>query len=841
MLSRLNFKRCLRNFSCADTRIAQREVILSKKALRHAKPDKFKNSNAFTLAELLVSILIISVILTLLAPVITKRAKESFTVNSSAQYESRLFLYDISDSDCTDPADGTKSLNCKFTAPNDVEEISVVMVSGGGGGAGATNPTVNTNQKLTAANSSIGNSQTKELTITSSMKNIVVSNLIGSGAGGGGASWGSSGGGGGPQSQADCDPYNAMFIPAAYNGTGGKNLCVTKYNVGDTNGPTIASSTTTVTAGSGSCSANECCWRGTTSSSCTASGSWSGHSTSYSGCNRTVCNWNAANASCQSWAPNGTSAGDWRLPTQNEMKGWANNIERVSTYLGSDGLQLCDYDSSSYGSVRCRSPYRCSGAYGGHCYPGYVWSSPSGYRFNLDGGSFNGPNGNNVHYAVSARCVLESGLSSNTVSSGGGGGAGAYIKNYQIPNDVISSNIGGKIKLFSAAGGSGGNSASSQGSNASNGSNGNTSYIEVYSSDNVLKWGIRASGGYAGEGASSSNYGEGGAERTIASCQLYENGSWRSVNCTGIGAKGLDGTKAENASSTNTAIGGTGGGSMYNSTVAQGGGSGGTTSSASGYNGSTYGAGGGGATITFNSSNNAVRGTGGRGANGVAEITYDIIRQAAGGGAGGGGAFVRADKIKVISGKEYIVKVASGGAAGSVASSGADGGVSSVTFEGVTYTLSGGKGGSIGTSATDSDDVIQGIGGEGGIVSSNVSDTSDVEYKNGLKGDDANTYTTDSGFIVSNGGNGGTSGLDTKGGCGGLFIDSTICSNTNVNAANVNFTAPNQIYDTAQYGAAGAGGGGGGWSEDTLNYPNPGGGSQGQSGYVYINWVKYKS
>ncbi|HIS74669.1 TPA: type II secretion system protein, partial [Candidatus Galligastranaerophilus intestinavium] len=33
-----------------------------------------KKQNAFTLAELLVSILIISVILTLLAPVITKRA-----------------------------------------------------------------------------------------------------------------------------------------------------------------------------------------------------------------------------------------------------------------------------------------------------------------------------------------------------------------------------------------------------------------------------------------------------------------------------------------------------------------------------------------------------------------------------------------------------------------------------------------------------------------------------------------------------------------------------------------------------------------------------------------------
>ena len=801
-----------------------------------------KKQNAFTLAELLVSILIISVILTLLAPVITKRAKESFSVSSSRENESRLYLYDINDSDCTSSTDGTNSLDCVFKVPNNIEEISLVMVSGGGGGAGATNPTVNTNQKLTAANSSIGNSQTKELTITSSMKNIVVSNLIGSGAGGGGASWGSSGGsggGGGPQSQADCDPFNALFIPAEYNGSGGKNTCVTKYNVGDTNGPTIASSTTTVTAGSGSCSANECCWTGYTVGICN-----SGHPTSYSGCYRTVCTWYAANASCQSWAPNGTSAGDWRLPTQNEMKGWANNIEKVSTYLGSDGLQLCDGYRSSHESFICY-PYltRCSGsgAYDGSCYPSGVWSSPSGYYFDLYDRSFLGPYSFSARYPYSARCVLESGLGSNTALSGGGGGAGAYIKNYQIPNDVISSNIGGKIKLFSAAGGSGGNSASSQGSNASNGSNGNTSYIEIYDKDNVLKWGIRALGGNYGYGASSTDYGNGGAQTSANSCQLYENGVWRSINCTGVGIKGTNGNKVESASSTNTATGGSGGGSMYNSSTVIGGGSGGSISSANGYNGSVYGAGGGGATIVFDSSNNVTKGIGGNGANGVAEITYDLVRQAAGGGGGGGGAFIRVEKIKVTSGKEYTIKVASGGAAGSVATKGSDGGVTSATFDSVTYTLSGGKGGQIGTSSTDTSNVIQGIGGLGGIVSSNVSDTTNIEYKNGLKGDDGNTYTTTTGFVVSNGGNGGTSGLDTKGGCGGLFIDSSICTNTNVNGTSVNFVSPNQIFDTAQYGSAGAGGSGGGWSEDTFNYPNSGGGSQGQSGYVYINWVKYKN
>ena len=463
MLSRLNFKRCLRNFSCADTRIAQREVILSKKALRHAKPDKFKNSNAFTLAELLVSILIISVILTLLAPVITKRAKESFTVNSSAQYESRLFLYDISDSDCTDPADGTKSLNCKFTAPNDVEEISVVMVSGGGGGAGATNPTVNTNQRAYAASTTVGSSQTKEITITSGMKNVTISYLAGSGAGGGGASWSGSASsyvytGPTPQSQLDCDKYNAKFIPAAYNG--GSNVCVTKYNVGDNKGPTIANSTTTVTAGSGRrCDAkdDECCWKGTTANGCTASGSWSGHSSNYSGCNRTVCNWNAANASCQSWAPSGTSVGDWRLPTETEIQNWmtvinteSNGFGKISRYLGSDGLQLCDNYDSTYGSVKCHSysaPNQCRSS--STCGPFHVWASTKSTIY-LDGGRSRDSIGDG-DTAHSVRCVLGPVNGDAVTLSGGGGGAGAYVKNYQIPNSVISSNIGGKIKLFSAA------------------------------------------------------------------------------------------------------------------------------------------------------------------------------------------------------------------------------------------------------------------------------------------------------------------------------------------------------------------------------------------------------
>ena len=788
---------------------------------------------AFTLAELLVSILVISFILTLLAPVITKKIKDgSITINSGSTINSRLFIYDKSNSDCSEISGSTNTLKCNFKVPTNVNKINALLVSAGGGGAGATQPSIEYGKKLTVANTTTKTSKTQEITITNNIKNIVINELIGSGAGGGGGAWKLSDGS--PQSQSDCDPFNALFIPAAYNGSGGKNLCVTKYNVGDTNGPTIASSTTTVTAEISSCIGNECCWRGTTSSSCTASGSWSGHSTGYSGCTRTVCTWAAANASCQSWAPNGTSAGDWRLPTQNEMKGWANNIERVSAYLGSDGLQLCDGGSSSYGSVRCYSyNYHCSGARTGHCDPNRVWSSPSGCSFILDYGSFDGPRSYNAGFAFSARCVLESGLGSNTALSGGGGGAGAYIKNYQIPNDVISSNIGGKIVLYAAAGGSGGNSASSSGSSASNGSNGNTSYIEIYDKDNVLKWGIRAAGGNAGTGAQSDTAGEGGAKKSTNSCQLYENGAWKSISCTGTGFAGSSGE-----------AGGAGGGSMYNITVAQGGGNGGTSTGANGYNGTVYGAGGGGATVTFDSSNNATRGTGGSGANGVAEITYTYTHQAAAGGGGGGGAFAYIKNIPVVSENTYTITVGAGGLGGTISSNGSDGGEASINAGGTIYTLTGGKGGKAGTSATSSSTVVQGTGGLAGVVSANVTSAAGAEYKNGENGENGGTFTQDDihanslPYGGSFGGIGGASGLDTQGGCGGLFIDSSICTNNTVNGTNTTFTTPTISNGNIDYAQAGAGGGGGGWSENTSLYPSPGSGAQGQGGYVLLIWQK---
>ena len=202
--------------------------------------------SAFTLAELLVGILVVSVILTLLAPVITKRAKESISINGggagAGTVKSKLFIYNESDPDCTQAAGSTNVLDCTFTAPQGVNRVNAVAVSAGGGGAGATQPTIETGKRLTVANTTVGSSRTQEITITNNMKNILISQLIGSGAGGGGATWmqgASTSTKFMPTSQSYCDKYNAFYIKRRYNG--GSGICVTKRNVGDSGGPPIPS------------------------------------------------------------------------------------------------------------------------------------------------------------------------------------------------------------------------------------------------------------------------------------------------------------------------------------------------------------------------------------------------------------------------------------------------------------------------------------------------------------------------------------------------------------------------------------------------------------------------
>ena len=796
-----------------------------------------KAQDGFTLAELLVSVLIISVVMVVLAPVLTRRATDDFKL-AQLRNETRLFLYNKSDIDCTEVSGVENSLDCKFKVPEGVKMINAIIASGGGGGAGATQPTIQYNKKVTTSNATIGSAKSQELKITRGMKNFTVTYLAGGGGGGGGGAYKQYSSA--PASQADCDPYQAKYLTSAQNG---KGVCVTKYNVGDIPGAAnggIATSVITVSTGT-NCSANTCCWRGKTSSSCNST------DTSYSGCNRTMCTWQAVNFSCQLLAYAGTKAGDWRMPTRDELSKWASNITTISRNQGDNGLRLCDV-RSGYGSAWCyHNSGVCTGSLDSHCYPGHIWSSSTNgknyYRRDLYQGSFN-ETSDDPRYAFSGRCVLDSiAMIYNSFGAGGGGGA-PYFKNYQIPDDIITSNVDGKIVMYAAAGGGGGAAATSSGTNASSGSAGGTSYIYVYDKANVLKWGLKVPGGNAGVGAkgASTAAGTGGAQKAINTCQIYNGTSWVATNCTGYGPAGNNGGKITD--STAAANGGAGGGSMYNSSTLTGGGAGGSSSSQSGYNGSLWGAGGGGGTVRFvtsGSTTTAYRGAGGKGANGIVEIKYDLMYQAAGGGGGGGGAFAKIEGIRVSSGTTYTIRVGAGGAGGAISAKGGDGGTSSITFDSVTYSLSGGAGGNVGTSQTASQDVVQGTGGARGIVSTNAADKYKLTHKNGLDGSSAEaiTPTVENPYGGSYGGVGGTSGLNTKGGCGGLFVDSSICTNTTVNGTYSIFIAPGDVFDASEYGSAGAGGGGGGWSEDTTLHTSPGYGAQGGNGYVYLYWAEY--
>ena len=780
----------------------------------------FKKCFAFTLGEMLVSLVILSIILVTLAPVITKRVVENIEVDVAASRRSeKLFTYNTSNPDCS-AVSGKNALDCTFKTGSGVKKVNIIMVSGGGGGAGATNPYYEYGKK----DSSTGTQKT--INITSGLKNVKINYLSGSGGGGGGGAWSESAGAA-PTSQADCDRYDAKFLTAAQNN--GTPVCVTKYNIGDIpNAPNggIASSVTTVSVNT-NCSANACCWQGKTANPCNSSG------TSYSGCNRTVCTWDAGNASCQALAYNGTKAGDWRLPTKYELYKWASNINTINKNQGDNGLRLCD-SNSGHGAAQCRYCGVCDGSNNGTCFPHWVWSSTAYrisyyYEYYLTGGT------SGSHYSLpqranSVRCVLEAAGPSSVSISGGGGSAAPYFKDYPIPQNIIDSNIGGQIVLSAPAGGSGGAAASSKGSSASNGNNGSDSYIAIYDKDGNLKWGLKASGGNGGKGASSSTGGAGGAQKAANTCKIYQNGAWTTTNCTGAGAKGTNGQSVSDANETTAATGGAGGGSMYNTTSPSGAGAGGGASSVNGSNGSSYGAGGGGGTVGFDSSDNAKKGKGGKGANGIAEITYDLAYQAAAGGGGGGGAVLELKNISVTPSTTYTVRVGGGGNGGAVANNGIDGGESKITFGSTTYTLTGGKGGKAGTAASASSAVAHGAGGNG-APKLNVGTS--VAGENGQAGT--------SSALGSLGGCGGKSGTGGKGGCGALFTNGDNCTTLSTYGQSSPFLAPSSSLSAANYGSAGAGGGGGGYSFNTTTYPdnNPGYGGDGQGGYVYIYWTEY--
>ena len=102
-------------------------------------------SFAFSLIEILMSILIVSLIFVAMAPVFTKRILPqknngvvyTFKGNTNLTYPNSCLIAGVDFEDGNFDETYSASQNCseyKFTVPNDVTRINLTLVAGGGGG-----------------------------------------------------------------------------------------------------------------------------------------------------------------------------------------------------------------------------------------------------------------------------------------------------------------------------------------------------------------------------------------------------------------------------------------------------------------------------------------------------------------------------------------------------------------------------------------------------------------------------------------------------------------------------------------------------------------------------------
>lgn len=208
-------------------------------------------------------------------------------------------------------------------------------------------------------------------------------------------------------SQSDCDKLarNLYFISAENNG--GVAACVTKANVGDTYmyGPeiSVAADVSVVNASNSTNNIKKACYLGNnveqTSNLC------SDNNGGYSGCKRTVCTWEAANAACENWAPTDETKGYWRLPSIDEIQAW--DLSKISDGKGTDGLQFCSRDKTTNSA-------QCGHSSSTGVYPEKVWSI-SDYENQYRGKYYlYFTNSYGIYYeygsngANSARCMIDS-------------------------------------------------------------------------------------------------------------------------------------------------------------------------------------------------------------------------------------------------------------------------------------------------------------------------------------------------------------------------------------------------------------------------------------------------
>ena len=249
------------------------------------------HKKAFTLAELLTAVLVISIIMVALAPVITKRMKDNVSVTTDNKKGLEIF---------TNPGTYT------FEFPIGINTLFIQGAGGGGGGAGSTY--VEKEKSFTSSTTWTVPVGVNEITLA----------ITGAGGGGGGANGANSG-----RSKCD-DPANEyLFIRIASDET---DLCITRQNIVsscnlETAGNTIISSGEMSTK---SCTTGYCCW--------TPSGA------------RTTCTKKAAEAICYSYRSgcNRYNLQGYRLFSASELKKMGAYRTSFSDMWEANKLNLCN-------------------------------------------------------------------------------------------------------------------------------------------------------------------------------------------------------------------------------------------------------------------------------------------------------------------------------------------------------------------------------------------------------------------------------------------------------------------------------------------------------------------
>lgn len=800
---------------------------------------------AFSLVEMLMALLVVSLLLAALAPVMTRRFADNVNVSATGGTVPKTFCAYVNNGNELMVKD-TETEGC--IVPDNTYSMNVIMASGGGGGAGAVDSITSNNVPFisnSAGTNAADNTTYEEViqTFDKSYKEFKIT-LVSGGGGSGGGNYGELKLGR-PEKQSDCEPFG-VYISASQNG--GNAICVSKYNPGenrDGSPNSNISGVTNVPVGS-NCSGGKCCWYGTTSNGCTAGKA----GMEYSGCSRRVCQWSAANIICNNWMPI-AGGNHGRLPSSTELNSWKSSISQSGSYPGllnwypntssrvtgdGYGLQLC----SAYAKVTTgcnESSSGCVGAYGtgsqasvftNRCYPYHIWSNTSG-TVGLISGYPGTDTFNVVTYASTitggARCVIDQVLHFNPFQ-GGAGSSGSTIE-ISIPDNIITlanANNNAKIRTLAGYGGKG-----SVKETAVKGTDGSSSWIGVYDGSNLL-WALLLPGGNAGTGASKTAAGANASE-TSNICTYYDSTNSKYNNPSGVNIE-CDKIPAVT--------------SFVRGTVTNKG-----------------------TTCAYDSDNNkAVCDDGTSGQGGKINITYKKFYPGIGGGGGAAGTVAHFKNIQVRPKDLIKVTAGHGGKGGNISNNGDNGGDSiiEISREGKTvskYEIVGGGGG---ITAKQADIInnkpaeISKPGTQSGLTAATKGKlSSNDEYYPKNSADTIGTagiFSTN--LQTSAGGNGGTnpkiSPLTATDGdingvpCGGLNTQSVIVNEDTTwacnNTSNIPFSLSRILADSSfnndiisNLAAGSTGGGGGGWKYDAS--PQASGGAKGMGGYVFIYFGKW--